>query len=523
MQTSSFLRVAARNLLLIALWLLAAACVRLPDKPSKTGPQEPAVSALRFTQFAFLSELNPTLEKDVVCTAGEASLSLTGRFPGLDAATELIATFAVEGQGEVSVTVDREPQQSGVTVNDFSRTVYYTLHDDNSVKTYAVKLVPWTGLPVLTIETGDGKMPSSRDIWVGATLSFDGAGLYDRIPAEQIEIKRRGNSTFGFPKKAFNIRFSAKKELMGMKKHKRWVLLANYRDKTLLRNDVSFHIAQNLDGLEWTPHSRFAELVFNGEHLGTFQITEQIRVDKNRIDIDEMSTSDTEGEALTGGYLIELDKYYGDANKFRSRICNMPVNIKAPDEKTLAPLQFSYIEDYVNTVERMLAAGEYDALFAGYIDIDSFVDYWMVYEIVGNTELDGPFSCYMYKKRSGKLYAGPVWDFDYTTLHTEFTSRISINKYVWYEYLFASEAFRSRVKERFAANLPFLRTVPEYIRSQQEMLRLSAQVNWTLWPRIVDTAKGNGDEELTSDEAIDCMVESYRARLSTVEEFVGGL
>lgn len=515
----------ARSFMTLCLVLLAAGCVRLPEVPRQSDtPDDPQPKVgLRFTAFSFHKELNPSLADDIACAVGNASFSVTGCLAASDRAAELVATFSVEGEGEITVSVDKQPQQSGVTVNDFTKPVYYTLHDDNSVRTYAVKLLPWTGIPVLTIETANGKMPTSRDQWETATLSLDGIGLYDRIPDETIEIKRRGNSTFGFPKKAFNIRFGAKKEVMGMKKHKRWVLLANYRDKTLLRNDVTFYIGQHLDGLEWTPHSRFAELIFNGEHLGTFQITEQIRVDKNRVDIDELTSEDTSGDMLTGGYLLELDNYYGEVNKFRTRLCNLPVNFKDPDDDVLIPLQFSYIEDYLNTVERLLRDGECDRVFADYLDMDSFIDYWMVYEIVGNTELHGPFSCYMYKKRAGKLYAGPIWDFDYTTYRTSFTSRISIVDYVWYKYLFADDAFRRRVKERFAAALPFLRTVPDYIRSRQELLRPSAALNWILWPNIVSVVKGNGDEELSSDEAIDHMIESYQARLSTVEQYVEGL
>lgn len=517
-----------RLLCLFHLALAAVACVQLPDIPKnqgEPGPEPgPATQSLRFVSFVFPSELNPRLDQDLVCTVGDASLSLTGRYPEEEgAAGELIASFEVEGTGQVTVTVDQQPQQSGLSANDFSEPVYYTLRDERSVRTYAVRLIPSTGLPVLTIETRNGRMPTSRDIWEEATLSLDGAGRFDRVPAEPIEIKRRGNSTFGFPKKAFNIRFAEKRSFLGMKKHKRWVLLANYRDKTLLRNDVTFHIGQHLAGLEWTPHSKFAELIFNGEHLGTFQITEQIRVDKNRVRIDEMTSTDVDDETLTGGYLLELDNYYGEVNKFRTRRDNLPVNIKQPGGDVMVPVQFSYIEDFVNTVENLLADGDFERVFADYLDIDSFVDYWMVYEIVGNTELHGPFSCYMYKKRGGKLYAGPIWDFDYTTFRTSYTSRISIVEYVWYKYLFQSDTFRTRVRERFAEALPFLRTVPDYIRSRQEMLRRSAELNWAIWTDIADTAKGNGDEVLPSDEAIDRMIEGYEARLATVEAYVAGL
>ena len=138
-----------------------------------------------------------------------------------------------------------------------------------------------------------------------------------------------------------------------MPKHKRWVLLANYLDRTLLRNHVAFHIAMLTD-LEWTPRGQHVELILNGEYRGNYYLCEQIKVDENRVNIHEMESSDIEGEALTGGYLMELDNHYDEVNKFKSQIRELPYMFKEPDEDVLTAEQFAYMQDYVNDFENAL-------------------------------------------------------------------------------------------------------------------------------------------------------------------------
>ena len=132
-----------------------------------------------------------------------------------------------------------------------------------------------------------------------------------------------------------------------MPKHKRWCLIANYMDRTLMRNRVAHYVASHTS-LQWTPRTRFAEVWFNGEYLGNYLVVEQIKIDENRLNIDELTTDDNEGDALTGGYLLEMDSYFDEMNKFRSSYSDMPVNIKSPDESITAA-QFRYIRTYFLT------------------------------------------------------------------------------------------------------------------------------------------------------------------------------
>ena len=155
---------------------------------------------------------------------------------------------------------------------------------------------------------------------------------------------------------------------------------ANYRDRTLMRNDVTLRLGQKTDNLEWTPSGQFVEVIFNGKHQGNFYLCEHIRVDKNRVNIDEMKESHNDGEKLTGGYLLELDNYFDEDFKFRTPINNWPINLKSPSDDCTTE-QFDYIQNYYNTVEEMLHNEQFEELYHNYIDIHSFIVYYIVQEI----------------------------------------------------------------------------------------------------------------------------------------------
>ena len=355
--------------------------------------------------FKFEKRLNPQLEKDIELPIYTSHHKLTGYLtaPSINS-SNLIASFSTE---KGKLYINNKEQKSGTTNNDFREVITYTFKGDNGdTKEYEVRLVPYTGLPIIIINT-DKEYP----------------------------LKDRDNWLTGF--------------------------LANYRDRTLLRNDVTFHIGYIADNLQWTPKSQFAEVIFNGEYQGNFQICEQIRVDKNRVNIKELSTEDVNEPQITGGYLLEYDSYYDEPNKFKTSINKWPVNIKEPDEKVLNKAQLEYIENYTNTFEALLQAGEYEQIYNEYINIDSFIDYWLVQAIVGNREMTNIYSIYCYKDRNKKLYAGPLWDFDYTTFTLE--SNNNNKGAVWYKYLFQDPYFKRKAIERFQNLKPQLMGIADYI------------------------------------------------------------
>lgn len=375
-----------------------------------------------------------------------------------------------------------------------------------------------TGLPRVYITTPGGVGINSKDVYVeDGTLS-----IFDKNGGLELNIlsdfKGRGNSTWQMPKKPYAIKLSSKAEVMGMPKHKRWVLLANWVDRTLLRNDIAFEIAKKCPALPWTPRGEFVELYLNGKHRGNYYLCEHIKIDKNRVNIDEIDEETPETD-LSGGYLLEFDTYSNaEINYFYTKHKNLPVTIKEPDEEVITSWEhpaYTYIQDYVNSVEEALKKGDYSEIET-LIDVESYAEWWLLYNLVGNLEPNHPKSCYMYKKRNGKLYAGPAWDFDCATFIPGRKGAL-LTQVLWYGYLFKHDAFKSLVKERWTVLKPEFEKVFTYIDEKAEYIRESNEINLEMWPI---TQNVNEDIDLSYDDAVNRMKEAYRERITELDVLI---
>lgn len=366
-----------------------------------------------------------------------------------------------------------------------------------------------TGLPVVCVVTPDSADITSKTEWTdGATITIYRADGTIDYSDDNLSIRGRGNTTWEYPKKPYALKLSSKSELLGMPQHKRWVLLANWMDRTLLRNEFAFQIASNT-GLAWTPRGCFVEVLLNGQHIGNYYLCEQIRVDKNRVNI-------------TDGYLMELDAYFDEANKFKSAYRGLPYMFKEPDEHTLQPEQQQYMIDYVNHMEQCLYADDWlvSREYAQYLDLESFADWWFVHELAQNAEPCWPKSSYMYKDGSGKLTAGPVWDFDYHTFVPDELQFHSLDA-IYYKRLFADPEFVALVKYRWAMFKPRFLAIPDKIRSEAEYIRRSEALNHELWP--IGSPHVNEDGLMTFDTAVSRLISAYNQKLSWLDQQIAGL
>jgi hypothetical protein len=180
---------------------------------------------------------------------------------------------------------------------------------------------------VVFINTQNGTEITSKEIWTPGTMSIMCSGAFEDFPESEIEIRGRGNTTWYWPKKPYAIKLGSKARIMGMPKHKRWVLLANFMDRTMLRNRIAYKAAQQTS-LAWTPRNEIVELVFNGKHMGNYMLIEQIKEDENRVNVSK-----------DGGYILELDFHfdnpahvqwlspYGNTAQFGT-ISPLPLNIR---------------------------------------------------------------------------------------------------------------------------------------------------------------------------------------------------
>ena len=354
-----------------------------------------------------------------------------------------------------------------------------------------------TGLPVVQIWTTAGAPVLDRDNYITACLRIrDGSvqpyqqGLFTGT----IKIKGRGNSTWSMPKKGYRLKLDSAAAVLDMPAHKDWVLLANYADKTLLRNAVGMELSRRVD-MPWTPRLRHAEVYLNDEYLGNYQIGEKIEVAPNRLAMTPLLATDIAQPKLSGGYLIEADflEYMDVGDRYFDTTEGYHFVVQSPSSSSLKAEQFNYISQYTQAIETAIFSRNkspgtgYDSL----IDLDSMINWYLVEEVMKNVDSVFASSVYLYKDRNAKMKMGPLWDFDlgagnvdYEPLAMGPTGWYVQAQAAWFEALFKDRDFRKRVKARWAVLKPRMQGIDAYIVAQEARLAQSQAENFKRWPTL---------------------------------------
>ena len=345
--------------------------------------------------FRFLKKNNAFLTADVSSSIGEESIIPLVTF----SQSELIPTFTTNA---VKVLVDEVEQKSGMTKNDFSSPVVHQfIMRNGETFQYTVKAeFLLSAIPELTITTTDPSIAEipSKDYYLEGTLAVNGRGGYEDYTGKT-EVKGRGNSTWGYPKKPYRLKLNKKTEICGLGKAKNYVLLANHLDPTLMLNSVAFKIGRLLE-LPFTNHAIPVDVVLNGIYKGSYLLTEQIEVKENRVDLDENNS-----------VMWELDSYWEDEPKFKSTAFNLPVMVKDPD---LTTEQFEYWKKDFNAFTTQFAKEPLEGnSYVDMIDIESVAKFLITFNLVHNMEINHPKSVFLHKEGNGKYVMGPIWDFDW--------------------------------------------------------------------------------------------------------------
>ncbi len=325
-------------------------------------------------------------------------------------------------------------------------------------------------LPVLRVDTTNSAPIVSRDDYLKAQVSVNPNGAAG-VPAltASAKIRGRGNSTWIAPtdKKPYKLKLDAAAPLLGLPADKNWALLANYYDRTMLREALAFSWG-NASSLAWTPRTVFVELILNGDYRGVYQVAETVDVAPSRVAVDPMSATDDAGAALTGGYLAEIDAKAGtqygdpgDVTHVRGALSGTPFTIKDPDPPTDA--QIGYLQQQIDTAENDIAADangdpQAYARLGSELDLQSFADWYVISEMARNYD-SWYSSSYLYKPRNGPLTMGPLWDFDLSMGTYFFSKQPSDDAWVrgrspWFDYLLKDPRFLALVKSRYAVLRP---------------------------------------------------------------------
>lgn len=483
--------------------------------------------------------------------------------------------IAVINGNEESVIYDVELTNTGlpvVVVNQLSGT---TTSESNSK--YSKASAAWykaTGTAWQpkdadwSMEDGDNFMIYNAD---GTSALTDKSGAIVETPV-LASTRLRGNVTQQMPKKAFAVKLDKKHGVLDMPSHKRWVLLANWKDRTLMRNEVAFGLADVFkqtfpnDGMEWNPSGQHVELVYNGVYVGNYYLCEQVKIDGNRLDINDPYDAEDaySGNPADYGYLLEADDGYDETWKFTTA-CYVPFLFKDDGNDDMLSYASTLVRGIEDNLYKNTAAG-YEAAFAK-MDLTSFVDFWLVQELMMNSETAHPKSCYNYINE-GVMYAGPLWDFDWNTLptstsysengysYTESMLKDAVKSsgwlssyqcfhkssgypseplneddanYIWYPMLVKNAEFKALAAQRWNAVKGALEAyVNNEIPKVQAAIAKSEAENWKMWPVDSGSSSWNskrystygigggfcGDEGKSFSDAVSTMQKTLTTRIS---------
>lgn len=345
-------------------------------------------------------------------------------------------------------------------------------------------------IPVVRITTDGGKGIYDKKNYVPGTITItDPEKMYSDVEefSGRMGIRGRGNSTWSFPKKPWKVKLDSKAELLGMPADKEWALLANYADRTLVRNIVAMKLSE-ICGFSWTPRMRSVEVYLNDEYQGVYTLCEHKKVSSDRVDIELVGENDNSGDAVTGGYYLEIEEQQDETTCWWTSM-GVPMMFSDPEEPTSQ--QLAYVKGLFESFEQALWANDWSEStgYPKYIDVDSFVDYYIVQELTKNIDGNLRKSSFITKERGKKMEMYHLWDFDLTLGNCGYfwgnvgngpeNFWIKLDK--WYPHLFEDPAFVAKVQDRWAELLPEFRKIPDFIDEQVLSLGKAQKRNFQKW------------------------------------------
>lgn len=492
------------QLLLVAV-LFFVAC----DDPQPPTPPTPETTT--FLTFSINKAQNPALTEDLTFAADENGV-FSCKVPYFVDRTALVPTFTVpEGCRVVAQT---KTQISGKTVVNLIQPIVYKLTANGKTVSVTVQFEigykGLSGLPVVVINTEKNQTIKDRDTWVPARMLIDDGNGNTVFTEVDAEVKGRGNTTWYYDKKPYAIKLGEKAEVLGMPKHKRWVLLASWNDKAMMRTDLTFFMSQQYTTFRWKQRGEAVELVLNGEHLGHYYLCEQIKVDKNRV---------------PDGYVLEIDyrAYEPDGDIFfTSDLSQLNFVLKDPEPEKGSE-EYNYVKNYINKAETDLSEGNVEE-YRSYMVMESFVDWYLSSEFSMNIDANFFLSVFMNIGEDGKLYMGPLWDFDIAFGNDVFGDDGTDNKIpegffiyntdkskLWIKTLRNDEQFIALLKERYAAMRADKDNILAHIDEVAAAQRESAVLNDQKWHLLCK--KGASRDQI---------LKAYDAEVQFLKDWVEG-
>lgn len=469
---------------------------------------ETSIEDAEILSFSFLQETNPSLDSDIFLSINNNTI--TGIVPYNADIKDLVATFEYTGS---EVNINGSKQISGLTYNNFSKGLIYNVKSSGGQDvSYEVAISYFTGLPIFYIDTDGVLIDSKEDYRVGNASIFGGLN-FDDLNETEMKIRGRGNSTWYFhDKKPYQLKFDVQTKVLGIPKDRKWIFLAEHSDKTLLRNKIAFEMGY-LSNLDWTPKSEYAEVFLNNEYNGTYHIAQKVEESNQRV-----ALGDT-------GYLLEIDQLdrldYDDVYFYTNKFL---INIKEP-EIDLDSNEYNYVKDLLLDFETTLYSDQFTDTTNGYqkyIDVDSFIDWYLINEITKNQDSKSWSSIFLNVIPGDKIKMGPLWDFDLAFGNVnysecEFSTGFWVKDHSWYARLFEDPAFVEKVKVRFSYFRDYQNYILDKIDFYANYLSLAQQENDAKWDIIGNYAWPNPVVYDTYEEEVEHLKNWYIERMNWLE------
>lgn len=374
--------------------------------------------------------------------------------------------------------------------------------------------VPTTAMAVVNIVTDDNAPIVSKEEYIKANVTITTA---DGVTTDvmRTNIRGRGNSSwYNAEKKSYRLKFEEKQSLLGRGKDKSWSLIANYFDKTVLRNELAFHMSR-LSRLAYTPATDFVEVYLNGSYEGVYVLCDHLKTGSHRMDAD---------------YLMEIDVRAEEEDiQVHLTYLGQPVVVKDPDDISYESEEYTYISGFLTAAENALYSPAYTSPETGYrqyFDLDSFVDWYLINEIAKNNDAVLYTSCYMNHNEGGKLCMGPVWDFDIAFGNVNYNDNdkpegVWIERSSWYHHLISDPAFLELVKERFMFFYNMQDDLYKFIDDHAAYLKPYIDKNEERWHTLNVFLWPNPVVFETYQEHIDSLKDWLDARLEWMKQNYG--
>ncbi len=499
-------------------------------------------------QFLLKTELNPNLPFNISCYISNNTVSAL--IPAGINLSSVIIEFKQSGQ---YIKANDNILISGQSVLDLSEPVTIIIASKSGTE-FSVTLnieTLNTGIPSIALTTEEYKKINSKINYIPCTL-YIGGGDNSVCPYAVNEykftdgmVKGRGNTSWGFPKKSYTLKLDHKESLLDLPASKNWTLISNYQDKTLLRNDFASKLSDVI-GLNANMQTRSVDFWLNGKYWGTYLLTEKIEIEENRIDITKFDKTLSPEKV---GYLFEWDGHVQEISDQQKRKWQTIENvlydpaqdvyfinttgwlvIHKPSSSDITSEHLKYLYDYFTKLELAIDKGDYKTVNK-YMDLESFVQWYLVEDIMKNMDAGFWSSCYMYLDCSGVLHMGPVWDFDmslgncnYGNCDTPDGDYISGTWY--YRHLFRMPEFRNLAKKILNEKYDDILSMKQYVTDTVKMLERSIKHNFAVWDILGHSVGANPTDVIkakTYSAQIDVLLNFFNRRLDFVSHYINNL